>query len=110
MLTERCENTSSTDVDSGTKRPKKSGRRHHNGEFDASKAESNAAWFIDAPWAHLVWSRYLLALYRSDHAGPEAGGWFSTCPAPGMNSSYKRWTLSGSSPGTRRSMEAATGR
>lgn len=94
----------------GNKAAEESGRGHHNGEFDASKAESSAAWIIDAPWAHLVWSRYVLVLDRSDHAGPEAGGWFSTCPAPGMNSSYKRLTLSGSSPRTRRSMEAATGR
>lgn len=70
----------------------------------------SAAWIIEAPWAHLVWSRYLRVLYRSNHAGPEAGRWFSTSAAPGMNSSCKRWTLSGSSPRTRRSMEAATGR
>ncbi|RVJ69206.1 hypothetical protein CN171_23745 [Sinorhizobium meliloti] len=110
MLTERRENTSSTDVDSGTKRPKKLRRRHHNGEFDDSKAESSAPWIIDAPWAHLVWSRYLLSLYDLTTPAPRPRGWFSTCPAPRMNSSCKRWTRNGSSPRTRRSVEAATGR
>nr|WP_234888451.1 hypothetical protein [Sinorhizobium meliloti] len=51
-------------------------RRHHNGEFDASKAESSAAWIIDAPWAHLVWSRYALALYDLTTPAPRRDGGF----------------------------------
>ncbi|WP_234837903.1 hypothetical protein [Sinorhizobium medicae] len=60
----------------GNKGPEESGRRHHNGEFDASKAESSAAWIIDAPWAHLVWSRYLLALYDLTTPAPRRDGGF----------------------------------
>ncbi|MDX0452841.1 hypothetical protein GOC72_05135 [Sinorhizobium medicae] len=60
----------------GNKGPEESGRRHHNGGFDASKAESSAAWIIDAPWAHLVWSRYLLALYDLTTPAPRRDGGF----------------------------------
>lgn len=33
----------------------------------------SAAWIIDAPWAHPVWSQYLLALYDLTTPAPEAG-------------------------------------
>ncbi|MQX77904.1 hypothetical protein [Sinorhizobium medicae] len=35
-----------------------------------------AAWIIDAPWAHLVWSRYLLALYDLTTPAPRRDGGF----------------------------------
>ncbi|RVQ23032.1 hypothetical protein [Sinorhizobium meliloti] len=33
----------------------------------------SAAWIIDAPWAHPVWSQYLLALYDLTTPAPEVG-------------------------------------
>ncbi len=40
------------------------------------KVESSAAWIIDAPWAHLVWSRYLLVLYDLTTPAPRRDGGF----------------------------------
>lgn len=36
----------------------------------------SAAWIIEAPWAHLVWSRYALALNDLTPPAPRRGGGF----------------------------------
>lgn len=69
----------------------------------------SAAWIIEAPWAHLVWSRYALAL--NDLTTPAQAGTM-VFYMPGATHEFVLQALDPERliPRTRRSMEAATGR